>query len=326
MPISVLCPECDAPVNAPDSAAGKRAKCPKCGGVMILPGGEEEAPPPDEEPAPRRRRQESDDDDLRPSRRSSRDEADDDDRPSRRRSREKEDDDEDYDDRPRRRSRKPKKKAAPPAAALAFGTIVAIASGVFTFWLFNRQPALAPINPQAAFNQGPLFGNPVAPPAIVGPKAATPAGWVTFNEPAGRFTAAMPRQPQNIQLPAMLINPRVDEMKIWQCQAADGVTYQALYQTFKQLPPGEPPPTFLDQCCDQFAREVITTMGQEIGRTEATLGGFRAKEMKFVGVNSATVRFSFANRKIFAVCVVTPAGAFGPIADASAYFDNFQPK
>lgn len=37
MPIQVVCQSCQGMFNAPDSAAGKRAKCPTCGGVIQIP-------------------------------------------------------------------------------------------------------------------------------------------------------------------------------------------------------------------------------------------------------------------------------------------------
>ncbi len=37
MPISVRCPKCQKKLQAPDSLAGKRAKCPHCGQLMRLP-------------------------------------------------------------------------------------------------------------------------------------------------------------------------------------------------------------------------------------------------------------------------------------------------
>ncbi|MCI0332205.1 MAG: hypothetical protein L0228_03140 [Planctomycetes bacterium] len=37
MPIQVTCPSCGGMFNAPDLAAGKRAKCPTCGGVIPIP-------------------------------------------------------------------------------------------------------------------------------------------------------------------------------------------------------------------------------------------------------------------------------------------------
>lgn len=44
MPIQVTCPSCSRSFNAPDGAAGKRAKCPKCGSPIDIP-----APAPKEE-------------------------------------------------------------------------------------------------------------------------------------------------------------------------------------------------------------------------------------------------------------------------------------
>jgi predicted Zn finger-like uncharacterized protein len=41
MPISVTCPECDAPYRVPDEMAGKAIKCKKCGARVPVPAGEE---------------------------------------------------------------------------------------------------------------------------------------------------------------------------------------------------------------------------------------------------------------------------------------------
>jgi predicted RNA-binding Zn-ribbon protein involved in translation (DUF1610 family) len=37
VPIQVVCSSCHSKFNAPDSAAGKKTKCPKCGGVIEIP-------------------------------------------------------------------------------------------------------------------------------------------------------------------------------------------------------------------------------------------------------------------------------------------------
>ena len=37
MPIQVTCPSCKSKFNAPDAAAGKKTKCPKCAGVIQIP-------------------------------------------------------------------------------------------------------------------------------------------------------------------------------------------------------------------------------------------------------------------------------------------------
>jgi uncharacterized paraquat-inducible protein A len=52
MPIRVVCPSCGASANAPDSAAGKRVRCPKCQAVMSVPADESAEADADEvEPA-----------------------------------------------------------------------------------------------------------------------------------------------------------------------------------------------------------------------------------------------------------------------------------
>lgn len=47
MPISIECPECDASLSVPDSAAGKSIRCPECKAVV---------PVPAHDPRPRRSR------------------------------------------------------------------------------------------------------------------------------------------------------------------------------------------------------------------------------------------------------------------------------
>ena len=37
MPIQVTCPSCQTTLKTADSSAGKRAKCPKCGGIIEIP-------------------------------------------------------------------------------------------------------------------------------------------------------------------------------------------------------------------------------------------------------------------------------------------------
>ncbi|MBX9679902.1 MAG: hypothetical protein K2X38_14160 [Gemmataceae bacterium] len=38
MPFQAACPACNAKINVPDNMAGKKAKCPKCQNVFVLPG------------------------------------------------------------------------------------------------------------------------------------------------------------------------------------------------------------------------------------------------------------------------------------------------
>lgn len=98
MPITVSCSECGTTLKAPDNAAGRKVKCPKCSAVIAVPAEAAEQissePPARTRPAPPPPARSSRDDDRGP-RRSDRD---DDDRGPRRSDR-----DDDYDDDPRPR-------------------------------------------------------------------------------------------------------------------------------------------------------------------------------------------------------------------------------
>jgi predicted Zn finger-like uncharacterized protein len=101
MPVSLTCPSCASSLRVPDSAAGRKVKCPKCGSVIGVPAaGEEivdratlgvkaaEAPgPASAAPTSRRRQAENEDEDAPRASRSRREYDD--------------DDDDDYDDEPR---------------------------------------------------------------------------------------------------------------------------------------------------------------------------------------------------------------------------------
>jgi len=89
-----VCSQCEARLKLPVTSAGKKVRCPKCGGVFVVPGGDEEpgtasrkatAPPPKVSSRPS---DVADDEDRPVSKGKSRsEEEDDDDRPRRRRSR-----------------------------------------------------------------------------------------------------------------------------------------------------------------------------------------------------------------------------------------------
>ena len=108
MPIVVTCPGCPTKLSAPDSAAGKQVRCPKCGTPAPVPAfvPAEEQPivdaiPAPPKPKPKAKPVELDDDDDRPRKKPRRDETDDEDERPRKKKR-RDDDDEP----PRRRRRK----------------------------------------------------------------------------------------------------------------------------------------------------------------------------------------------------------------------------
>jgi hypothetical protein len=101
MPIAVVCSNCSARLNAPDGAAGKKVKCPKCQSPIVVPDIQPmQFEVVEDEPAPARRPA------GKPTRVKAAVEDDDDDRPRRKRRSEEEEDDEDDDDLPRKKKRR----------------------------------------------------------------------------------------------------------------------------------------------------------------------------------------------------------------------------
>lgn len=185
MPISVTCPGCSAHLNAPDSAGGKKVKCPKpgCNTVIPVPASlppdpafelvedPVPAPPPvrkpkliqavvevDEDESPRKQARRNDDDD-------------DDDRPRKKRR----DDDDDDDNRPRKKKRKKGGMGAGVIVAIAVGGLVLL--GGIGFGIY----------------------------ALVGGlKASVPSGWVEYKSEKDNFRAYFPEKPQSNSFPAGL--------------------------------------------------------------------------------------------------------------------------
>ncbi|CAN5607369.1 hypothetical protein BH11PLA2_BH11PLA2_06510 [soil metagenome] len=154
MPITVSCPGCQGKLNAPDTAAGKRVKCPKCATVMQIPALEsefevvddadngfevvDETPvKPKAKAAPKRRLMDDDDDDVRPApkRRLMDDVDEDDDRPRRKRKVADDYDDDEDDDRPRKKKAKKKSNSSSNLPLIICGGVLAIAvvAGIMIF-------------------------------------------------------------------------------------------------------------------------------------------------------------------------------------------------
>lgn len=216
MSIAVVCPSCSAKLNAPDAAAGKRVKCPKCQNTMlvaeILPEAEpfevvEDEPPPAK--APTRVKADVSDDD---------DDDDRDQKPRKKLAKAQRNEDED-DDRPR------KKSAAGNANLIRniIGVAVLIPLlGVAGYIFYDRfkgdkeekttkapsdptPPTPQPIIPLPGEQGGPIpaGGPPVMPPAPPGKgqPIGTPGQPTTLTSPSGfkvtfpgRYVIDQPRQ------------------------------------------------------------------------------------------------------------------------------------
>jgi predicted Zn finger-like uncharacterized protein len=199
MPFPIDCPECDARLQVPDTLAGKRVKCKKCGESFLAkrPADRDDD---DEEDAPARaRRRIDDEEDDRPRGRRPRDDVEDEDERPRKRARD-EDDDED-EPRPRKKGKK-KKKQTPVFLFVAIGlgalAFIGGAVGLIVYLTGDKKPdtPVAQGAPSEAAN---------ATDGQAGKDGGITAPWSVHYDAVGRFRIKFPHQPtrtrEKIQTP-----------------------------------------------------------------------------------------------------------------------------
>ncbi|MDB5307289.1 MAG: hypothetical protein JWO38_1491 [Gemmataceae bacterium] len=186
MPIAVLCPGCNARLNAPDAAAGKTVKCPKCKAAMVVPAPAADAgfeavddpTPPPKKPAPASARPPRAKTDV------TLDDSEDEKPRARKKSRDDEDDKEE-DDRPRKKGKGKKKAAAGPAPAVLIaaiaGGVLLLGGGAFAAYWFgirDDKPKETTGNPTPNAPPGPQPGGPggFPPPGSGGGPPVQPGG------------------------------------------------------------------------------------------------------------------------------------------------------
>jgi len=177
MSFTTACPNCDARLQAPDTLAGKRVKCKKCGETFVARSVGDE----DGERASRRRVKSS---------RMADDSAADEDRPRRRHR------DEDTENEPRPRKKKTKKKKAGSPALLVVllvvGAVVLIGGGIGVYLAFPKEekPGQLVTKEQAA----------AAVPVAKGDSRAVvdegAVNWTEVHEPDGRYRIRFPTAPE----------------------------------------------------------------------------------------------------------------------------------
>ncbi len=186
MPISVVCSSCSAKLNAPDTAAGKKIKCPKCQAVCSVPAPASDFEVVDEpEPGPKPKPKKTvakatvDDDEERPRKRKAADEDDEDDRPraKKKATRQTEDDE---DDRPRKRKRDRDEEQAGGSSKLLIGGIIGVLllAGVgFAVYWFGFRGKTDSTNP-------------------TNPDSVKAENWETYTSPGNVFKVSFPGKPE----------------------------------------------------------------------------------------------------------------------------------
>lgn len=280
MPIAVHCPGCNARLNAPDSAAGRNVKCPKCQTLMTIPAKEAAAddfevvdePAPKKPAAPPRKPVPVPAPTKRPAvKKDIFVDDEDDDRPRKRRR--GDDDDEDDDDRPRKK--KGKKATGPPPGLLIGGGIAAVLvlAGVSfaIYWFAIREK---PKDTAAAGTTGTTD---------TGAKGGPPSGWVQFTPTNGGFKAYLPSKPFNEGSPAPRAAmssklPRAQEYAGRVMEPKESYVVVAIaYPEGMSLPDKE---KYIE---DSFKKEmeVPPEFIKETSRTDVTIGGKPGKQIVY---------------------------------------------
>ena len=175
MPISINCGKCSAKINAPDAAAGKRVKCPKCASPILVPAADDFEIVDDE---PRRP--------VMSAKKPVAAEVDDDEeevvRPKKK-SRPRDEDDDEDDERPRKKNAVVKKKGIPVwIFAVAGVGIFAVIGIVVLFFVLWAKPG------------GGIAGG--GPGGLLG--ASTPAGYTAVRETEGGFAVFLPGEAKKV--------------------------------------------------------------------------------------------------------------------------------
>ena len=350
MSILVVCPGCSSKLNAPDTAAGKKVKCPKCQGAVPVPAPEATAfevvepkpaaPPESERPtrAASRPTAKAADDEDRPRKRR-RDEDEDEDEDERPRGKRR---DEDEDDRPRKKGKKvPKAGGVPPV--LLFGGIAAavLAVGFAVYWFGFRDGSG---DSTASPGPGPAPGGTPGPGGVQPvPQSGPPEGWKEFASERDRFKAYFPADPKiaaTVKSSRSIGGGGQPYYRSYEYRSHDSWADLACTVRVFELPETSTPQqqqTFADLVCAPSPTETGETV---TGRGAATLAGVEGKEAvgetklgatgtspkttsdgrpmpsKLVSVN----RWIVANNKCYNLKV---QGHETRPKEAEAFFDNF---
>jgi hypothetical protein len=305
MPIQIVCPKCSAKLNAPDTAVGKRVKCPKqgCGTAILVP----EPPEPqfevvDDKPTPKpaqkkavkavieddplpkkksRKTFDDDEEDEKPRSKRRRDDDDDEEDEKPRSKRRRDDDDDEDDDRPKqKRSRdddedededrplKKKKKKKKKSGGLPPAAIAGIAlGGVLLLGGIGYGVYALAFKDSNTANSKTTNSNSGGGGSDTQAKASVPQGWVEFKKEGAGFKAYFPVKPKEINSLGAKIYEGEDTKIDCGCTVITQVTRPIVPEKRKEA--GE-----------ELAKTIFDVIGAKIlSRKDATLAGIAGTEM-----------------------------------------------
>ena len=304
MPVIVPCPKCQAKLSAPENAAGKQIRCPKCGTVTEVPTfvAAEEVPVVDAAIAKPRPKVVpavvEEDEPPPPKRRAERDEEDEDDRPRKKnRSR----DDDDYDDRPRRGSRRQGRRGGSGGkiALYVLGGLLLLGGIGFGIWMLVSM-------------DGPLAH-----------KSPVPQGWKQYTDREGTFRAYFPKEPEMMTVPVPTrpigggpIDPDVNAFR-------PGTAYVVF---------GPDSPVYIEVIVYPARGKVPESMRRELRDLRpSSLGGMDVRKVQWLGYDCmevtmpmGVVRSVFTDRAAISATIKGPNNARATKAEEDGFFDNFE--
>lgn len=309
MPIVVTCPKCPTKLSAPDSAAGKAVRCPKCGAAapvpLYIPA--EEVPvieatvaPPKAKPKPVVA--DAGDDDDRPRKKARRDEEDADDAAPRKKKKKRYDDDDDDPPRRKRRNAGGGGSGGVIAVVVIVGLLVLGGVGVGVYFLTGK---------------GSVFAK----------KTPVPAGWQQFSYPNDGFKAYFPSEPTKIgmdlqpgfgaggPLPGGIDIPQMESMHAYTTGGFGGkdrLTVTVEVVRFR----------------DKLPRSARDSLGGQAG---GRFGGGQTQQVRWLGESATEVAFGgsltravYVDKAMIVVMITGPNGGRAKPEEEAAFFDNFE--
>jgi hypothetical protein len=320
-------------LNAPDQAAGKTLRCPKCQQPISIPrpaasdlDDVEDAPVR----TPKRRPTRDEDEDDRPRQRvSARDEDDEEeDRPRKRRPARDEDDD-DEDERPRRKKRKAEKSSMVPIILIAgVGLLVLVGGGLgVAYWLSEKTTENAK---KGGGDTPPNNAIPPNNPPPPGPAVQMPAGWEKFNDPLNEIDLYFPSgQPEKNQQASDAIAKSTGGAGDYWMKVANGKVYSLSRMTFSKNEMG------LNKKKEKLLFDTLVGFGTGM---RAQPGEYELPQFDNKGRVSRVVVFDVLNTKkraivrgfvsgnrAFMAIVIGEPGITAKDADIRPFLDNMQP-
>ncbi|MBP3959013.1 hypothetical protein J8F10_27535 [Gemmata sp. G18] len=295
--IVVDCPGCPAKLSAPETAAGKQIRCPKCGAVATVPAlvQAEEVPVVEGTPAPPKSRPKPvavDDDENYERARAPRAEEDDeeDERPRKKKRRRAADDD----DPPRKRRRKSGGVSAGIIVLAVVGGLLLVCGIGFGIY--------------ALTGKNSLFAK----------KTPVPAGWKEYSYPQDGFKAYFPSEPttgMNMQFgPGGGEIPQMESMRTYTTDGFGGkdrvsITVQVM----------------------RFRSSLPRAARDAMGNIDGRFAGGSVQRVRWLGGDAAEMelggtltRVVYLDKAVIMVQITGPNGARAKPEEEAAFFDNFE--